>query len=167
MAYYISSRAKILWFVTLVSIMLSVFTFYMIFNMPMTILSEFDSLISMRIWQGLLLILGNIFTATMIWMSNRYVLSIHLVNMQNIAIKTWSIFKLSNTRIFQLDDFKNNQVTSHDGELFLPRVPLVMAPWDSLKLNGGKKFIVDTQGSFPLGYEQYWELVHGFPFQSK
>lgn len=42
-----------------------------------------------------------------------------------------------------------------------------MAPWDGITLANGKKLLIDLQGDFPEGYDQYWTLIHGQSSVSK
>lgn len=88
MIYFQSKRIPVLWFATLVSVSCSIFTCYMVFTMPIeNDLKDYSSLLTMRIWQVLFILLGNALTVSLCWLSNRYVLLIELTNEHQIKIK--------------------------------------------------------------------------------
>lgn len=168
MTIYQSKRTAALWFVAVISLACSVFTCYMVFSMTIQDdLDGYSSLISMRIWQALFILLGNVLTLSVLWLSDRYVLSIIVTNNQQVKIKTWSMFRLSVTRTYDLSHFSDSQVHMNDGITVLPSAPIVIAPWDGIQLQNGKKLLVDTQGYFPKGYNLYWSFIHGKPIQKK
>lgn len=162
MIYFQSKRIPVLWFATLISVSCSIFTCYMVFTMSIeNDLKDYSSLLTMRIWQVLFILLGNALTVSLCWLSNRYVLLIELTNEHQIKIKTWSIFRLSVTHLLDQSIFLNSWGTKNEGRTIIPGKPIVIAPWDGITLANGKKLLIDLQGDFPEGYDQYWALVHG------
>lgn len=168
MIYYQSKRTATLWFGAVISLSCSIFTCYMVFNMSIEKdLIDYGSLLKMRIWQIIFLVLGNVMTLAFCWLSNRYVLCIEFSNEQYLRIKTWSLFRFSVTHIFNLSDFANNDIQMKDGTTILPFAPIVIAPWDGITLANGKKLLVDAQGEFPQGYDAYWALINAKLFHNK
>lgn len=168
MIYYQSKRTATLWFGAFISLSCSFFTCYMVFNMNIEDdLTNYGNLSTMRAWQGIFLLLGNVLTLSFCWLSNRYVLCIEFIDEKQLKIKTWSLFRFSVTYMYAYADFINNDIQLNDGTTMLPNAPIVIAPWDGIRLMNGKKLLVDAQGEFPQGYDAYWAFINGKLLQTK
>src|SRR5690606_35471131 len=92
---YKNKRSKTLYFASLISLWILVFTYWMIFKDFEEFKQEFSSTLSAYLWTAFFLIISKILIIIMIWLSGKYVLKIELLNeTHEIRIKTWSILGL-------------------------------------------------------------------------
>lgn len=149
----------LLWFVVLISCACSVFVTVMTLSMTTAELQQdFNSINAARIWQVFLILLGNLLTAVLMWMSGRYVLSIEHLTDGSLKIVVWNMFCIHQTKFFSTDVWQK-PVSFHEGKTNFAGVPRVNAPWLAIKPKGSKKMIIDLQGEFPLGIDILLAIV--------
>src|SRR5690606_4576987 len=144
---YRNKRTFTLHAVSLLTLRLSFFTFYMIFLSPDEFFAEFSSTASGIAWMIFFLIAGNSMLFCMFWLSGRYVLEIHKYDVQGeIMVKTWSISGSYRRKNYPHSILENRKF--HFGHANFSHVPQVNAPWWQLKTPSGKSLIVDLNGDF-------------------
>lgn len=143
---YKSKRQPILFFVSILTLALSVFVFYMIFSDWSEFALEYSSKFSAIGWTIFMLIAGNIMLVCMLWLNGRYVLRIEKADEKYIFIKTWSILGIHKTRKYPSEILKNP--VYYPGVIKTYRTPVVVAPYSVIKTLSGKKLILDEQGSW-------------------
>jgi len=158
--FTVSLKQKLLlWFVVLISVATAVFTTVMVFSMTEESLhKEYNSMASARTWQIIMLILGNVFLAVMVWMSGRYVFSITKQDDAYLTVVVWHLLLFQRKKTIPLTAFKKT-IEYHEGKANYPGVPNVHAPWIGMKPLGYKKMIIDLQGEFPHGVNTLVELI--------
>ena len=144
---YQSKRQPALYFVTVVTLSLSVFVSWMIFSAGDDFNREFSSPASAHAWKIIFLVGGNIMLLCMLWLNGRYVLEIREAEDETVVVKTWSIFGLHRTRRYPKSILTGDR-KFHSGQAWVDTGPRVNAPWIRLKTPGGRLLVVDAQGSF-------------------
>lgn len=138
---YINRRTPTLYMVTLITVALSIFTFYMIFSDLDNFFVEYSSRQSGILWMVFFLIAGNIMLGCMLWLSGRYILRIEEAEEGFVYIKTWSIIGRHKTRKYP--DNLLDTAMFRKGVSNHPGAPVVVAPYSVLKTPTGKKLILD------------------------
>lgn len=145
---YKNSRSLTLYFVTIVTLALSIFVVYMIFNDLDAFFEEYSSRVSGIFWFTFMLVAGNIMFACMLWLSGRYILKIELADENHILITTWSMLGFHKTEKHPAEILKTETFCKGVSNHF--NAPVVVAPYSILKTTTGKKLILDEQGFFEL-----------------
>ncbi|HLU86286.1 MAG TPA: hypothetical protein VKZ44_00935, partial [Taishania sp.] len=135
-----------LYFVTLVSVVLSCFVAVLIFSDLEGFLLEFSSTFTGYCWMITFLIVSNLMLVAVLWLNGRYVLKIESFYDEYVTIKTWSIFGNHRTKIYKISILDGLKFMP--GRSFLPARPVSNAPWLKLKTPKGKTLVVDLQGEF-------------------
>lgn len=143
---YTNNRSRTLYIVSLLTFLLSVFVFYMIFSDLNDFYEEYSSKLSGTIWMIFMIIMGNLMLLCMLWLNGRYVLKIENAEKEFIKIKTWSIFGFHKTKTHP-NSILNN-IKYYEGYTHINGTPTVNAPWFKLKTTKGKMLIIDAQGDF-------------------
>lgn len=160
--YFQSHRAPTLWFVTLISVAMSVFGAVLTLGMTLEKdLYDYSSITSMRMWQAFFLLVSNVLTLTVSWLSGKYVLKISINSAGELEIRTWSMFLITRTFRLRQEDIAPQAMQHYEGRTVIPGKPIVHAPWDSIRTHEGRRFVVDLQGSFPHGYGHYYGIIRG------
>src|SRR5690606_3159371 len=102
---YESKRQPALYFISIITVALSIFVFYMIFSDWEEFALEYSSEFSAVAWTGYMLVAGNAMLVCMLWMNGRYILQIKKADENYIFIKTWSILGFHKTRKYPADIF--------------------------------------------------------------
>jgi hypothetical protein len=144
---YESKRQPALYFVTLVTLSLSVFVSWMIFSAGDDFNREFSSPSSALAWKVIFLLGGNIMLLCMVWLNGRYVLEITKAEDEIVSVKTWSILGLHRTRRYPRSILTEG-CKFHSGQAWIDTGPRVNAPWLRLRTPEGRLLVVDAQGSF-------------------
>lgn len=146
MLIYTSNRTTMLYSVSILTLSLSVFVFYMIFSDLEGFFSEYSSSLSAFFWMCYMLITGNIMFFAMLWLSGRYVLKIEHSEERFVSVKTWSILGLHKTEKYPKSILDN--IKYYPGYTHIRGTPAANAPWFKLKTPKGKILVIDTQGHF-------------------
>ncbi len=141
---YINRRTPTLYMVTLITVALSIFTFYMIFFDLDNFFIEYSSKLSGIFWMIYFVIFGNILLICMLWLSGRYILKIEEAEEGFVYIKTWSIIGLHRTKRYPKAITTSG--TYYHGRANLPSTPVVNAPFSVLRTPSGKRLILDEAG---------------------
>ncbi len=154
------SRLFLIRFVMAVSLAFPVLVAFLVLRMPRgQMILDFGSVAAGNLFQAGMIAFSGIFIYVMLWFSGKYVLRIVLQNGDTILITTWRIWLPDKTYSFHKDIFVQPTVYNEGGTA-LPFVPVVHAPYYTLRA-GGKKFILDVQGNFPEGEDVVLELIGG------
>lgn len=145
---YQNKSAITLYLVSLLTLVLSVFVFYMIFSDLDNFFTEYSSKLSGIGWLIFFLVMGNSLLACMIWMSGRYILQIKRIDDNNILIKTWSIIGFNKNRSYPVTIF--NAAIYKKGVSKYLGAPIVIAPYSILKTPTKKRLILDELGTFNI-----------------
>ncbi len=157
---FYSDRQSVLWFVTLISLILPAICAFLVNLLdPNGLAEEFGTITKGRVFQIALVAFSGVFLYVMIWYSGRYVLKIVQTPAGTVRITVWSLFAGSYTREYHPGDFQSDH-THHAGRTYLPGVPIVNAPYTGVRLKKGKKFIIDAQGTYPFGETELEEALH-------
>lgn len=143
---YKSNRLVVLYFVSVLTMVLSIFVIFMIFSNWSRFAMEFDSKFSAIAWAIFMLIAGNIMFCAVLWLNGKYILRIEQADEHFVFIKTWSIFGIHKTRKYPADIL--NSATFYNGITKSYRTPVVIAPYSILKTSSGKKLVLDEQGTW-------------------
>jgi len=138
---YESKRQPALYFISIITVALSIFVFYMIFSDWEEFALEYSSEFSAVAWTVYMLVAGNAMLVCMLWMNGRYILQIKKADENYIFIKTWSILGFHKTRKYPADILKTT--VFHKGISKYPDTPVVVAPYSVIKTPKGKKLILD------------------------
>lgn len=141
-----SKRQLALYFVTLISLAVPVFTGYMIFSDLDKFLLEFSSKLSGYCWMVTMILASNVMLGAVLWLNGRYVLKIESFFEEYVTIKTWSILGNHRTRIYAITILDGLKFMP--GRSFLPARPVSNSPWFKLKTPKGQTLVVDLQGEF-------------------
>ena len=146
-----SKRAPTLHFVLLVCLLSSIFTTYLTVTISEEeILKHYSSTFTARVWQIIFFLLANILLAAILWLSNKYVLTLEVLPDKKVKIITWHFLKYKHTEIWNASDFAPT-ITYYDGITAIAESPRVNAPYLIIRSKRGKKRIFDLQGNFPNG----------------
>jgi hypothetical protein len=157
---YQNQRVIRLWFVSIVCLSTSIFVTYATLTMkPETDLHDYSNIWSMRLWQGFFLLLGNILTLTLCWLSGKYVLDMRITEEGMLSIRTWSLFCITRTYHLSQQSLIPGSHAQHSGITTIPGRPMVIAPWDSIRTVQGQRLVIDIQGVFPEGYTVYQRVL--------
>ncbi len=138
---YHNKRQATLYFVSLLTLALSVFTCYMIFSDWDAFAAEYRSDLSAIGWAIFMLVTGNVMLGCMVWLSGRYILRIEQTGEKHVSIQTWSIIGMYKTRVYPLEMLRT--AVFYKGVSNYPNAPGVVAPYSVLKTPNGKKLILD------------------------
>lgn len=143
---YRSNRQPALYFISVLTLALSIFVFYMIFSDWSGFALEFSSRFSAIAWAIFMLVAGNIMFCAVLWLNGKYILRIEQADENYIFIKTWSLFGVHKTRKYPADILST--AIFYTGITKGYRTPLVIAPYSILKTSSGKKLVLDKRGSW-------------------
>ncbi len=151
---YRNNRQFLLHAVSLLTIALSVFVFWMIFSDLSGFWGEYTSRASGIAWMMFFLVAGNSMMVCMLWLSGRYVLQINETVTGELEVETWDFLGLYRIKIYPRSILSDPKF--HYGRAAFSHVPAVNAPWWGLKTPRGKTLVVDLQGTFFFD----WQDVH-------
>lgn len=143
---YKNNRILTLYFVAVITIALALFVYYMIIQNYHSLREEFTSTFTFISFIAFVILSTHILLATVLWIHQRYVLSIIKIDEQTIEVKTWSIIGLHGNKKYPKEILDKSDFISGQG--FYGRGPVVNAPWLKLKTPDNKTLVVDLQGIF-------------------
>jgi hypothetical protein len=140
---YKNGRSFTLWIIWIIAIGLLLLTIWLASLLTdEQIMNDFGSITSGRIFQFALVFIGSVFIWPMLWMSNRYVISIESRELK-LFVTCWTILGNRTQPITQSD----NDLQYNNGK---SDFSTVNAPYLFLRINN-RKVIIDLQGEFPHG----------------
>lgn len=150
-----SNRSKTLWFVTIVSLSLSIGVFFTVISSDYNNeIQDYSSELSFWFWNIVFILLSNTLIAAVFWISGKYILKLELISEDEIEVYIWRV--IGNKKLtYKLLDI--GEVKYYEGRADYVDTPKVNAPW--LKIDfGNKNYMLDLQGELPYGYTKTMEI---------